>query len=91
MGVAGMAAGGIWIGAVSALRHYRAVNETVSSLLMAYIAIALMNHLVEGAARSASLKTFDPAAGRYLSHRQHPAWRCIGPRRRIIACVLSWL
>ncbi|RWC92587.1 MAG: ABC transporter permease, partial [Mesorhizobium sp.] len=37
MGVAGMAAGGIWIGAVGALRHYRAVNETISSLLMAYI------------------------------------------------------
>jgi ABC-type uncharacterized transport system permease subunit len=51
MGVAGMAAGGIWIGAVGALRHYRAVNETISSLLMAYIAIALMNHLVEGPLR----------------------------------------
>ncbi|WP_051355402.1 ABC transporter permease [Mesorhizobium erdmanii] len=51
MGVAGMAAGGIWIGAVGALRHYRAVNETISSLLMAYIAIALMNQLVEGPLR----------------------------------------
>ena len=51
MGVAGMAAGGIWIGAVGALRHYRAVNETISSLLMAYIAIALMNHFVEGPLR----------------------------------------
>ncbi len=51
MGIAGMVAGGIWIGAVGALRHYRAVNETISSLLMAYIAIALMNHLVEGPLR----------------------------------------
>ena len=32
------------------LRHYRGVNETISSLLLAYIAIALINHLVEGAA-----------------------------------------
>ena len=32
---------------VGALRHYRGVNETISSLLLAYIAIALMNHLVE--------------------------------------------
>ena len=35
MALAGMIAGGIWIGAVGALRHYRAVNETISSLLMA--------------------------------------------------------
>ncbi|TDX62500.1 nucleoside ABC transporter membrane protein [Methylosinus sp. sav-2] len=56
MALAGMAAGGAWIGAIGALRHYRAVNETISGLLMAYIAIALMNHLVEGPLRdSASL------------------------------------
>ena len=51
MAVAGMIAGGAWIGAVGALRHYRAVNETIASLLMSYIAIALMNHLVEGPLR----------------------------------------
>jgi ABC-type uncharacterized transport system permease subunit len=39
---------GLWIGAVGALRHYRAVNETISSLLLNYIAIALLNHLVGG-------------------------------------------
>ena len=54
MAAAAMTAGGIWIGAVGALRHYRAVNETISSLLMAYIAIALMNHLVEGLLRDPS-------------------------------------
>jgi simple sugar transport system permease protein len=43
-----MLVGGVWIGAVGALRYYRGVNETIASLLMAYIAIALMNHLVEG-------------------------------------------
>lgn len=51
MALAAMVAGGAWIGTVGALRHYRAVNETISSLLMAYIAIALMNHLVEGPLR----------------------------------------
>ncbi|WP_043333457.1 ABC transporter permease [Methylosinus sp. LW4] len=51
MALAGMAVGGAWIGAIGALRHYRAVNETISGLLMAYIAIALMNHLVEGPLR----------------------------------------
>jgi simple sugar transport system permease protein len=48
MAIAGMVAGGIWIGAAGALRHYRAVNETISSLLLNYIAIALLNHLVGG-------------------------------------------
>lgn len=48
MAVAGIICGGIWIGAVGALRHYRAVNETISSLLLNYIAIALLNHLVSG-------------------------------------------
>lgn len=64
MALAGMIAGGVWIGAVGALRHYRAVNETISSLLMAYIAIALMNHLVEGPLR-------DPAS--LLKIRQRTA------------------
>lgn len=48
MALAGMLAGGVWIGLVGVLRHYRAVNETISSLLMNYIAIAFLNHLVEG-------------------------------------------
>src|SRR5690606_15251552 len=38
-------------GIVGGLRFYRGVNETISWLLMAYIAIALMNHLVEGPLR----------------------------------------
>jgi simple sugar transport system permease protein len=48
MAVAGIVCGGVWIGAVGALRHYRAVNETISSLLLNYIAIAFLNHLVGG-------------------------------------------
>jgi ABC-type uncharacterized transport system permease subunit len=51
MALAGAVAGGVWIGAIGALRHYRGGNETFASLLMAYIAIALMNHLVEGPLR----------------------------------------
>lgn len=51
MAIGGMLAGGIWIAIVGALRHYRAVNETISSLLMNYIAIALLNHLVGGPMR----------------------------------------
>ena len=54
MAIAGMVAGGLWIMAVGALRHYRAVNETISSLLMNYMAIALLNHLVGGPMRDPS-------------------------------------
>ncbi|WP_027798421.1 ABC transporter permease [Paraburkholderia dilworthii] len=51
MALAGMIAGGAWIGTVGALRQWRGVNETISSLLMSYIAIALFKHLVEGPLR----------------------------------------
>ncbi|MEL6248542.1 MAG: ABC transporter permease [Cyanobacteria bacterium J06648_16] len=57
MAVAGMTAGGLWIMLAGALRHYRGVNETISSLLLNYIAIALMNHLVEGPMRDATFVT----------------------------------
>jgi len=48
MAAAGMLAGAIWIALAGALRQYRGVNETISSLLLTYIAIAVFNHLVEG-------------------------------------------
>jgi general nucleoside transport system permease protein len=51
MALAGMLAGGVWIGAVGLLRQRRGVNETISSLLMSYIAIAVFNFLVEGPLR----------------------------------------
>ncbi len=54
MALAGIVGGGLWIMAVGALRYYRAVNETISSLLMNYIAIALLNHLVGGPIRDPS-------------------------------------
>jgi general nucleoside transport system permease protein len=43
-----MLAGAAWIGAAGALRALRGVNETIGSLLLSYIGIALFNHLVEG-------------------------------------------
>src|SRR5262245_41199778 len=39
MALAGMIAGALWIAASGALRQYRGVNETISSLLLTYIAI----------------------------------------------------
>ena len=49
--VAGFVAGGLWIALSAALRAYRGVNETIGSLLLNYIAIALFSHLVEGVLR----------------------------------------
>jgi general nucleoside transport system permease protein len=47
MGLSGALAGGVWIGIVGWLRERREVNETISSLLMSFIAIALFNQCVE--------------------------------------------
>lgn len=48
---AGAAAGALWLALVGVLRQWRGVNETISSLLLGYIAIALFKHLVEGPLR----------------------------------------
>jgi ABC-type uncharacterized transport system permease subunit len=48
MALAGMLAGALWIALAGALRHFRGVNETISSLLLTYVAIAGFNHVVEG-------------------------------------------
>ena len=94
MAIAGMIIGGLWMGIVGALRHYRAVNETISSLLMAYIAIALMNQLVEGVLR-------DPASlNKPSTHPLAQAYRIgnipgmdvhWGLVVGIVACIISWL
>ena len=47
----GAAIGAVWIALAGALRAYRGVNETISTLLLNYIAIALLNHFVEGPLR----------------------------------------
>jgi general nucleoside transport system permease protein len=46
-----MAIGALWVGIAGVLRHSRGVNETISSLLLSYIAVAIMNFFVEGALR----------------------------------------
>lgn len=54
MALAGMTCGGLWITICGALYYQRGVNETISSLLMNYIAIAVLNHLVNGPMRDPS-------------------------------------
>ena len=51
MAIAGAATGALWVGLAGALRHYRGVNETISTLLLTYIGIAIMNFFVEGSLR----------------------------------------
>ena len=51
MVIAGMTAGGLWIALVGALKYFRGVNETISSLLLNYVAIAILNFLVVGPLR----------------------------------------
>ena len=94
MAIAAMLVGGIWIGLSGFLRHYRGVNETISSLLLAYIAIALMNQLVEGPLR-------DPASLNKPSTSPLPAEYMMGDIPGVTvhwglligigACILSWV
>ena len=94
MALAGMMLGGLWIGAIGALRIKRSVNETISSLLMAYIAIALFNHFVEGPFRDpASLNkpsTAPLADGLRVGDMPLVAahW---GVLAGFIACLLCWV
>jgi len=93
MALAGMVAGGIWLTIAGALRHYRAVNETISSLLLNYIAIAILNHLVTGTFR-------DPKSLNLPSTHHIGEANLIGSipgtdlhwglAFGVLACVLTW-
>ncbi|MGV6848946.1 MAG: ABC transporter permease [Marinibacterium sp.] len=97
LGMAGaaMAVGAVWIGAVGFLRIRRGVNETIASLLLAYIAIALLNHLVEGVFR-------DPASLNKPSTAPVPEALRVGAMpigidvhwglgAGIVFCLLCWI
>lgn len=94
MAIGGAIAGGLWIMIVGALRHYRGVNETISSLLMNYIAIAFLNHLVEGPMRDPEFVT-KPSSRALLE----ASWLGNLPGTRIhygllyglIACVIAYV
>src|ERR1700722_14834785 len=49
-----MVVGAFWVGLAGYLRYARGVNETISSLLLTYIGIAIMNFFVEGVLRDVS-------------------------------------
>ncbi len=93
MMAAGIAAGGLWIAFAGALRHWRGVNETISSLLLSYIAIAVLNQLVEGVFRDpASLnKPSSPAIADAALIGDIPGtevhW---GLMVGVVACILAY-
>jgi simple sugar transport system permease protein len=93
MAVAGMAAGGAWVMAMGAMKLYRGVSEVIASLLMNYIAIAILNHLVNGPIR-------DPASLNKPSSYPIPDANLLGdiPGSRVhygllfgvLACLIVW-
>ena len=94
MVLAGGLAGGLWLALAGGLRAYRGVNETISTLLLNYIAIALLNHIVEGLLRDpASLnKPSTPPIGDENMIGNLPGldvhW---GLAFGVAACLLTWV
>jgi len=94
MAAAAMVAGGLLIGLCGGLRYWRGVNATISSLLLAYIAIYVFNFLVEGPMR-------DPASLNKPSTYPIPENAMLGSMfgldvhwglaYGVVACVLSWV
>lgn len=94
MMLASMLAGGLWIGAAGALRALRGVNETIGSLLLSYIGIALFNHIVEGPFRDpASLnKPSTPPIGDANMLGNLPGLDVhVGLAFGIVGCVLCYV
>lgn len=69
---AGAMLGAFWVALAGLLRQWRGVNETISSLLLGYIAIALFKYFVEGPMR-------DPASLNKPSTRPLAEALRIGP------------
>lgn len=94
MALAGMAAGGMWIAGAGALRYYRGVNETISSLLLNYIAIAVMNFLIFGPLRdpqTLNKPSTYPIGEDYMLGHIGETFIHWGFGLGLAACVLLWL
>ena len=80
MALTAMLAGGFWMGICGFLRYARGVNETISSLLLTYIGIAIMNFFVEGPLRditNPNKPSTKPIGSDYMIGAI-PGTRCIG-------------
>jgi general nucleoside transport system permease protein len=94
MAVVGMIAGGLWLAISGALKQYRGVNETISSLMMNYIAIAILNQAINTWMR-------DPSSLNKPSSYPIPDEQMLQPLGDttihwglvfgLIACLLAWI
>jgi general nucleoside transport system permease protein len=94
MAVVGMTAGGLWLTISGALKQYRGVNETISSLMMNYIAIAILNQAINTWMR-------DPSSLNKPSSYPIPDEQMLQPIGDttihwglvfgLIACLLAWV
>jgi simple sugar transport system permease protein len=94
MALAAAATGAAWIGLAGWLRQARGVNETIATLLLTYIAIAIMNFFVEGPLR-------DPASANKPSTLPIGRETMIGPipgtevhwglAAGLVACLAAWI
>jgi simple sugar transport system permease protein len=93
MALAAMLSGGVWIAMSVALQHYRGVSAVISGLLLNYLAIALMNQLIEGPMRDpSSLNTpatyplsADHRLGFFSGTHVH-----VGLLFGLVACLIAW-
>jgi simple sugar transport system permease protein len=94
MALAAMVTGGLLIAAAGALRHWRGVNATISTLLLTYIALGVFTFMVEGPLK-------DPASTNTPSTAPIPESAVLGRLPGldvhwglafgVVACVLAWL
>jgi ABC-type uncharacterized transport system permease subunit len=94
MAAVALAAGGAWVALAGGLRHYRGVNETISSLLLVYIAIAILNQLVEGPMRdphSLNKPSTPPLPDNYLIGSIPGMEVHWGLVFGIVACIIAYI
>jgi general nucleoside transport system permease protein len=94
MAVTGMGAGGLWLAICGGLKQYRGVNETISSLMMNYIAIAILNQAINTWIR-------DPSSLNKPASYPIPDEQMLQPLGDttihwglifgLIACVIAWV
>jgi simple sugar transport system permease protein len=94
MVLAAMAVGGAWTALAGWLRHARGVNETISTLLLTYIATAIAFFFIEGALRdpaSANRPSTMPIGADYMVGRIPGTDIHWGLAAGVVLCVLLWL
>ena len=94
MAVAAMLAGGLMVGLVGYLRQFRGINETISSLLLAYISFSILNFFVEGVLRDPSdpnKPSTMPIGPDYMIGPMPGTSVHWGLAAGIVACIATWV